>query len=148
MAFPSNTNIINVMKPSWITIPTELIGSLPRTTALLEGQQAYKAGHISENQLEKLQDKAIRQTIAELEKTGPGQITDGEQAKPSFLVYPYVHEYHTILGRWRLRRNDDDDEHQVSTTSNDDIFQFFDINHDHHISYNEFLQRMMFNKEN
>ncbi|CAF3401122.1 unnamed protein product [Rotaria sp. Silwood1] len=60
-----------------------------------------------------------------------------------------VHEYHTILGRWRLRRNDDDDdEHQVSTTSNDDIFQFFDINHDHHISYNEFLQRMMFNKEN
>ncbi|CAF3431956.1 unnamed protein product [Rotaria sp. Silwood1] len=93
MAFPSNTNIINVMKPSWITIPTELIGSLPRTTALLEGQQAYKAGHISENQLEKLQDKAIRQTIAELEKTGPGQITDGEQAKPSFLVYPIAPLY-------------------------------------------------------
>ena len=101
--------MMNVTKPSWvnfvfqryitymyikiylqITIPTELIGSLPRTTALLEGQQAYKAGHITENQLDILQDKAIRQTLAELEKTGPGQITDGEQAKPSFLVYPYV----------------------------------------------------------
>jgi methionine synthase II (cobalamin-independent) len=76
-----------------ITIPTELIGSLPRTTALLEGQQAYKAGHISLNQLDKLQDHAVRQTLSELEKTGPGQLTDGEQAKPSFLVYPYVFEF-------------------------------------------------------
>jgi 5-methyltetrahydropteroyltriglutamate--homocysteine methyltransferase len=73
-----------------ITIPTELIGSLPRTTVLLEGQQAYKAGHISLNQLNILQDKAVRQTLNELEKTGPGQLTDGEQAKPSFLIYPYV----------------------------------------------------------
>ncbi|CAF5004120.1 unnamed protein product, partial [Rotaria magnacalcarata] len=65
-----------------------LIGSLPRTTALLEGQLAYKAGHISQTQFDRLQDKAVRQTLLELEKTGPGQITDGEQAKPNFLVYP------------------------------------------------------------
>lgn len=106
MAFSTNLNMTNGTKP-WvslvhildinksilylqITIPTELIGSLPRTNALLEGQQAYKAGHISLNQLDILQDKAVRQTITELEKTGPGQITDGEQAKPSFLIYPYV----------------------------------------------------------
>ncbi len=76
-----------------ITIPTELIGSLPRTNALLEGQQAFKAGHISLNHLDKLQDQAVRQTLSDLEKTGPGQVTDGEQAKPSFLVYPYVFEY-------------------------------------------------------
>lgn len=57
---------------------------------LLEGQQAYKAGHISLNQLNILRDKAVRQTLTELEKTGPGQLTDGEQAKPSFLIYPYV----------------------------------------------------------
>jgi 5-methyltetrahydropteroyltriglutamate--homocysteine methyltransferase len=75
-----------------ITIPTELIGSLPRTNALLEGQQAFKSGHISLNHLEKLQDQAVRQTLSDLEKTGPGQVTDGEQAKPSFLVYPYVFE--------------------------------------------------------
>ncbi|CAF2420051.1 unnamed protein product [Rotaria sp. Silwood2] len=93
MAFSSNTNIINVTKPSGITIPTELIGSVPRTTALLEGQQAHKAGHISENRLHALQDKAVRQTLAELEKTGSGQITDGEQAKPSFLVYPIAPLY-------------------------------------------------------
>ncbi|CAF0786557.1 unnamed protein product [Rotaria sordida] len=85
--------MMNVTKPSWITIPTELIGSLPRTTVLLEGQQAYKAGHMTENQLNILQDKAVRQTLAELEKTGPGQITDGEQAKPSFLVYPIAPLY-------------------------------------------------------
>lgn len=65
-----------------------MIGSLPRTTELLEAQQAYKAGHISTGHLERLQDKAVRQTLSELEKTGPGQLTDGEQAKPSFLVYP------------------------------------------------------------
>ncbi|CAF1177818.1 unnamed protein product [Adineta steineri] len=84
--------MISVTKP-WITIPTELIGSLPRTTILLEGQQSYKAGHISINQLDVLQDKAVRQTLIELEKTGPGQLTDGEQAKPSFLIYPIAPLY-------------------------------------------------------
>lgn len=59
---------------------------------MLEGQQAYKAGHLSLAQLDKLQDQAVRQTLLELEKTGPGQLTDGEQAKPSFLIYPYASE--------------------------------------------------------
>ncbi len=89
-----------------ITIPTELIGSLPRTNALLEGQQAYKAGHISLNQLEKLQDQAVRQTLSELEKTGPGQLTDGEQAKPSFLIYPYVIKFNSGLPVSILSKSD------------------------------------------
>ena len=67
-----------------------MIGSLPRTNELLEGQLAHKSGHITLNHLQQIQEKAIRQTIAELEKIGAGQITDGEQAKPSFLVYPFV----------------------------------------------------------
>ncbi|CAF3318979.1 unnamed protein product [Rotaria socialis] len=92
MSLIPSTNPFNVPKP-WITIPTELIGSLPRTTALLEGQLAYKAGHISLTQLDRLQDKAVRQTLLELEKTGPGQITDGEQAKPNFLAYPIAPLY-------------------------------------------------------
>lgn len=83
-------DVIYIKLSLQITIPTEQIGSLPRTTVLIEGQQAYKAGQISENQLNQLQDKAIRQTLIELEKTAPGQITDGEQAKPSFLAYPYL----------------------------------------------------------
>ena len=104
MAFATSSSMTHSLKP-WvslivgrrivrrihsvqITIPTEMIGSLPRTTELLEGQQAYKAGHISASHLEQLRDKAARQTLVELEKTGPGQLTDGEQAKPSFLVYP------------------------------------------------------------
>ena len=71
-----------------MNISTELIGSLPRTNALLEGQKAYKFGHTSLTQLNRLQDQAVRQTLAELEKTSPGQLTDGEQEKPSFLIYP------------------------------------------------------------
>ncbi len=57
---------------------------------MLEAQQAYKLGHLTLTQLDRLQDQAVRQTLVELEKTGPGQLTDGEQAKPSFLIYPYV----------------------------------------------------------
>ncbi|CAF0861106.1 unnamed protein product [Rotaria sordida] len=57
-----------------------------------------------------------------------------------------VHEYHTIVGRWRLRRTYD--EHQISNTINDDLFKFFNTNNDHHISYNKFLRRMIFNKGN
>lgn len=96
MALPMDSNIINKSK-SWINIPTELIGSLPRTTVLLEGQRFYKSGHISAARLEQLQDQAVRQTLMELEKTGPGQLTDGEQAKPSFLIYPYVSQILSLV---------------------------------------------------
>jgi 5-methyltetrahydropteroyltriglutamate--homocysteine methyltransferase len=50
-------------------IPTEPIGSIPRTPAL--------SG-----------EAAVRDTIREFEATGSPVITDGEQTKPSFATYP------------------------------------------------------------
>ncbi|CAF1062464.1 unnamed protein product [Rotaria magnacalcarata] len=53
-----------------------------------------------------------------------------------------VHEYHMIVGRWRLRR--DHEEPDYASSSNSDLFKFFDINNDHLISSKEFSQRMRF----
>jgi 5-methyltetrahydropteroyltriglutamate--homocysteine methyltransferase len=50
-------------------IPTEPIGSIPRSSAL-EGEAA------------------VRDTIAQFEATGSPVVTDGEQTKPSFATYP------------------------------------------------------------
>ncbi len=56
-----------------------------------------------------------------------------------------VHEYHQIVDRWRLRRSNN--EHSLFSTSDDDLFQFFDINNDHQISNNEFTQRLRIRKQ-
>ncbi|MBI4229165.1 MAG: 5-methyltetrahydropteroyltriglutamate--homocysteine methyltransferase, partial [Deltaproteobacteria bacterium] len=69
-------------------LPTEPIGSIPRTQELLEGLKAFEEGKISQNELDDLYDKAVRDTIRSFEETGSPVITDGEQTKPSFLTYP------------------------------------------------------------
>jgi len=69
-------------------IPTEPIGSIPRPTDLIEAQQAFGIGEISREELTRLQDEAVRDTIARFEQTGSPVITDGEQTKPSFISYP------------------------------------------------------------
>ena len=71
-----------------MTIPTEPIGSIPRPIELIEGLQAFNAGHISKSKLDELYDRAIRDTIQRFEETGSPVITDGEQTKPSFATYP------------------------------------------------------------
>ncbi len=71
-----------------MTIPTEPIGSIPRPIELIEGLQAFNAGHISKSKLDDLYDRAIRDTIQRFEETGSPVITDGEQTKPSFATYP------------------------------------------------------------
>ncbi|MEU6665939.1 5-methyltetrahydropteroyltriglutamate--homocysteine methyltransferase [Streptomyces sp. NPDC046727] len=52
-----------------MTIPTEPIGSIPRSDGL-DGAEA------------------VRDTIERLQATGSPVVTDGEQTKPSFLTYP------------------------------------------------------------
>lgn len=52
-----------------MTLPTEPIGSIPRSPTL--------SG-----------DEAIAETILLMEQTGSPVVTDGEQAKPSFATYP------------------------------------------------------------
>jgi 5-methyltetrahydropteroyltriglutamate--homocysteine methyltransferase len=71
-----------------MTIPTEPIGSIPRTPALHEAMRAFAAGSISQAELDRVGDEAVRETIQRLEATGSPVVTDGEQAKPSFATYP------------------------------------------------------------
>ncbi len=71
-----------------MTIPTEPIGSIPRSEELIAAMQATAAGSISEADLDALFDNAVRDTIARMEATGSPVVTDGEQRKPSFVTYP------------------------------------------------------------
>jgi 5-methyltetrahydropteroyltriglutamate--homocysteine methyltransferase len=59
-------------------IPTEPIGSIPRTPALLK---ALATTDGADPQLNPLYDAAIRDTVAQFEATGSPVITDGEQRK-------------------------------------------------------------------
>lgn len=69
-------------------IRTEPVGSVPRLKYLVDALQAYAQQQISENELQQLSDKALKETIQCFEETGSPVITDGEQTKPSFATYP------------------------------------------------------------
>ncbi|MFC0773876.1 hypothetical protein [Terrimonas alba] len=69
-------------------IKTEPIGSIPRPIELIEAMVAHAAGQVQKQELDKLFDWAIADTIKNFEATGSPVITDGEQTKPSFATYP------------------------------------------------------------
>lgn len=69
-------------------IPTESIGSIPRSQELLTAIRNHAVGTISDEQLRAEQEGAVKDTILRLEETGSPVITDGEQTKPSFATYP------------------------------------------------------------
>jgi 5-methyltetrahydropteroyltriglutamate--homocysteine methyltransferase len=69
-------------------IPTEPIGSIPRSDEVVSALGAAAAGSLSEESLDALLAQAVRETIAEFEATGSPVVTDGEQRKPSFATYP------------------------------------------------------------
>jgi len=71
-----------------MVLPTEPIGSIPRPDELIEALRAHRQGNLSEDALNTVQDRALRATVSAFEDTGSPVITDGEQAKPSFLSYP------------------------------------------------------------
>ncbi len=71
-----------------MTLPTEPIGSIPRSAELMAGMQAFGEGRIGSDALEALFDAAVRDTIRRFEETGSPVVTDGEQRKPSFATYP------------------------------------------------------------
>jgi 5-methyltetrahydropteroyltriglutamate--homocysteine methyltransferase len=69
-----------------MTIPTEPIGSIPRTRELLEALQCHDG---ADPALDPLYERAIRDTIARLEAVGSPVVTDGEQRKyHNFWTYP------------------------------------------------------------
>ncbi|MEK6780754.1 MAG: cobalamin-independent methionine synthase II family protein [Bacteroidota bacterium] len=65
-------------------IPTEPIGSIPRPAYLIDAMKAQ----VSERELSRLLDEALKDTLKQFEQTGSPVITDGEQSKPSFVTYP------------------------------------------------------------
>jgi 5-methyltetrahydropteroyltriglutamate--homocysteine methyltransferase len=69
-------------------IPTEPIGSIPRPQALLDAMEAVAAGRLSSEELHRLREEAVRDTIQRFEATGSPVISDGEQSKSSFVTYP------------------------------------------------------------
>lgn len=71
-----------------MTIPTEPIGSIPRSPELLAAMRSHAQGEISDSELAAVQDRAVRDTIRRFEEIGSPVVTDGEQSKPSFATYP------------------------------------------------------------
>ena len=80
-------------------IPTEPVGSLPRSAVLQAAYADYDTGKITKEQLEALQDDAVRDSISRMEATGSPIVSDGEQRWSSFATYPI-----TLFGaRSRMR---------------------------------------------
>ena len=70
-----------------MSIPTELVGSLPRPMSLQEAYADYDEGKIGFAELQAEQDKAAEDSIKRLEATGEPIVTDGEQRESSFATY-------------------------------------------------------------
>lgn len=71
-----------------MTIPTENVGSLPRSSKLQTAISDYDAAKISKEEFEREQDAACRDSIERMEATGSPIVTDGEQRASSFATYP------------------------------------------------------------
>ncbi|TQV71314.1 cobalamin-independent methionine synthase II family protein [Denitrobaculum tricleocarpae] len=69
-------------------IPTEAIGSVPRPAYLLEAMQKHADGALDDAGFAAVTERAVAETLKEMEATGSQIITDGEQSKPSFISYP------------------------------------------------------------
>ena len=71
-----------------MSLPTEPIGSVPRPDYLLAGQREFAEGKIDAAELRRLREIALAETMDRFAHTGSPVVTDGEQAKPSFVSYP------------------------------------------------------------
>ena len=69
-------------------IPTEPVGSLPRSVKLQAAITKYDAGTITFAELSRLQDEACLDSIRRMESTGSPVNSDGEQRVSSFATYP------------------------------------------------------------
>ncbi|HEY3686832.1 MAG TPA: 5-methyltetrahydropteroyltriglutamate--homocysteine methyltransferase [Streptosporangiaceae bacterium] len=69
-------------------IPTEPVGSLPRPQRLQQAYADYDSGTIAKEELEALQETAVRDSLDRGAATGAPIISDGEQRVSSFATYP------------------------------------------------------------
>ncbi len=74
-----------------MTIPTEPIGSLPRSPELIAAIQAHENGRLSDSQLQALCDEAVLDTLRRFEATGSPVASDGEQRKTHNFADYCVH---------------------------------------------------------
>jgi 5-methyltetrahydropteroyltriglutamate--homocysteine methyltransferase len=70
------------------SLPTESVGSIPRSRDLQEAMAAFSQGNLSSEEMEEYFDRAVKETIESLEATGSPRVSDGEQTKSSFVTYP------------------------------------------------------------
>ncbi|MFJ6012862.1 cobalamin-independent methionine synthase II family protein [Streptomyces sp. NPDC092952] len=71
-----------------MAIPTEPIGSIPRSPELLDALAAFRSGELDEAAFADVRSRAVADTVRSLEEAGSPVVTDGEQTKPGFLTYP------------------------------------------------------------
>ncbi|MFD2467423.1 cobalamin-independent methionine synthase II family protein [Amycolatopsis silviterrae] len=71
-----------------MTIPSESIGSLPRSPELLGALAAHESGQLGDQAFDAVVSRAVRETIEQQAAIGATVVTDGEQRKPSFVTYP------------------------------------------------------------
>ena len=67
-----------------ITVHSDVIGSLLRPAALLQGQKQLAAGIITAAQFKEIEDRAVEDAIALQEGVGLEVVTDGEMRRQSF----------------------------------------------------------------
>jgi 5-methyltetrahydropteroyltriglutamate--homocysteine methyltransferase len=72
-------------------IPTEQIGSIPRTAKLIEAYEKFELGEIDGHTLSEIALKDTIATIKQLEETGSPCISDGEQCKFSGFASYCLH---------------------------------------------------------
>ncbi len=70
-----------------MTLPTEPVGSVPRSPDLQSAMQQFANGQIDQVQMDLALDDAVKDTISRFEGTGSPIVSDGEQAKSSFATY-------------------------------------------------------------
>ena len=68
-----------------MTYRTEVVGSLPRPTYLVEAREQLAAGQLSAAEFKAIEDRAVNEAIALQEETGIDVITDGEMRRYAFF---------------------------------------------------------------
>lgn len=69
------------------TFPVSMVGSWPRSPALLRAQKAKRAGRLAEREFDALADEAVLEVVRIQEELGVDVVTDGEQRRDSFFSF-------------------------------------------------------------
>ncbi|CAG7598006.1 hypothetical protein ACFPZL_11205 [Leucobacter soli] len=73
---------------AWGLLPTEPVGSMPRTLRLQQAVLQTEAWLLGADELAAEQEAAVRDTLDRLAETGSPIVSDGEQRRSSFATYP------------------------------------------------------------